>query len=233
MCRQVGADQAELGSRICAAGMVRYQGAKLGANGIRWSRCIVAAFPGRPAQSAIGPVPAVYGSRQRSPPMPPPPWCWAKAPQLHSNGVSCRTRKWATIVVPLGVTLLTSAFSAGAARQRRWHLGAASPPWGRLWTADRRRSPGMACPVVAACLVARADHVILLAQSWLTLNKAVSYLGLSRRPKVDAGLRRGTGRTGSEVRVSPSGLASWRSRSVNALTISGASKARFLRPTVT
>jgi hypothetical protein len=32
--------------------------------------------------------------------------------------------------------------------------------------------------------------------------------------------------------VFPFGLASWRSRSVNALTIAGASKARFLRPMV-
>jgi hypothetical protein len=38
---------------------------------------------------------------------------------------------------------------------------------------------------------------------------------------------------GSEVRVSPAGLPSWRSRSVKASMMSGASNARFRRPTVT
>jgi hypothetical protein len=88
-------------------------------------------------------------------------------------------------------------------------------------------------PLREAASGAAGDHVVPPAQSGLTLYKSAPYLGLSCRPKVDVGLRGGTGRTGSEVRVSPSGLASWRSRSLNALIISGASKARFLRPTVT
>jgi hypothetical protein len=45
--------------------------------------------------------------------------------------------------------------------------------------------------------------------------------------------RGGTALLGSELRVSPPGLASCRSRSVNALMISLASKARFRLPTVT
>jgi hypothetical protein len=46
-------------------------------------------------------------------------------------------------------------------------------------------------------------------------------------------LRAGTGRAGGELRVSPSGLASWRSRSLNAAMTSVASKARLRLPTVT
>lgn len=45
--------------------------------------------------------------------------------------------------------------------------------------------------------------------------------------------RRGTLRSGGEVRVSPAGLASWRSRAVKAVMISEASKARLRRPTET
>lgn len=45
--------------------------------------------------------------------------------------------------------------------------------------------------------------------------------------------RLGADREGGDDRVSPVGLASWRSRSVNASSTSGASKARFRRPTVT
>jgi hypothetical protein len=44
--------------------------------------------------------------------------------------------------------------------------------------------------------------------------------------------RRGTRREGGDVRVSAPGLASWRSRSVNASMISGASNARLRRPIV-
>src|SRR3954447_24820633 len=44
--------------------------------------------------------------------------------------------------------------------------------------------------------------------------------------------REGTRRSGREKRVSPSGLASWRSRSVNARIRSPASNARLRRPTV-
>ena len=43
----------------------------------------------------------------------------------------------------------------------------------------------------------------------------------------------GTRPIGSETSVSPQGLASWRSRAANASMSSGASNARFLRPTVT
>jgi len=43
--------------------MVLYRGAKRGANGICWSRCIVALSP-EPAR-ATAPAPAVPGSRQR------------------------------------------------------------------------------------------------------------------------------------------------------------------------
>ncbi len=104
--------------------------------------------------------------------------------------------------------------------------GRFSPPFGPMswgWPGGRLRdtaSDALSGPRRPAC------------PAGLTLSRAASYLGSSCMPEVDAGLRGGTGRTGSEVPVSPSGLARWRSRSVNALMISGASKARFLRPTV-
>jgi hypothetical protein len=52
------------------------------------------------------------------------------------------------------------------------------------------------------------------------------------RPPRYAGRRRGTARAGADDLVSPSGLASCRSRSLNASTSSSASNARLRRPTV-
>src|ERR1019366_8029482 len=56
-----------------------------------------------------------------------------------------------------------------------------------------------------------------------TLNRRLGAM----RPAVHLCRRAGTRRTGSDVRVSPAGLPSWRSRSVKASMMSGASNARF------
>ena len=63
---------------------------------------------------------------------------------------------------------------------------------------------------------------------------AVAIRPTRSRPSVPDWLQRvrGTRLIGSEMRVSPSGLASRRSRAVNASMISGASNARLRRPTV-
>src|SRR3984957_13434980 len=53
-----------------------------------------------------------------------------------------------------------------------------------------------------------------------------------RHPQLTAGGRGVTGLAGGELRVSPSGLASWRSSDVNASITSFASKARLRLPIV-